>query len=154
MKNIKKFENFEPSKPYSDPGYNVDNLNGKNREVYEHTENIIGELYNYDFFERWCERNRVDPIITSIIDQNATWANDNPNRFPNERKYYVFINNYNGKEYIELEINFEYYKGEGRYSINVTDADISNHGYPGSYGKTIYSFNKNGEMEFDEDFWF
>lgn len=38
MKNIKKFENFEP---YSDPGYNVDNLNGKKREVYEHTENII-----------------------------------------------------------------------------------------------------------------
>ena len=50
MKNIKTFENFG-SNPYTDPGYNVDNLNGREREVYEHTENIIGELYDYDFFE-------------------------------------------------------------------------------------------------------
>lgn len=123
------------------------NLSGDDKKIYDAVNNMCDDLFEYEFFERWSTINRIDPIITSIIDQNK---NGGTGDFPEDKQFFVFINNRDGNGYKELEAGIEY---NGYNNLKFVNPEQSSHGWPASYGKEMYSFDrKTGKMEYDREF--
>ena len=140
MKHIKLFENF-----IEDP---ADKLTGNDLIVYNIVNNLTEDLFELEWFEKWSTRNRVDPIITSIVDQNKGGGTHD---FPENKQFYIFLNDREGgKGYAELEAGIE---SNGYNKLTFIEPGQSSHGSPASYGETIYSYDrKTGEVKFDENF--
>ncbi len=146
MKHIKLFENFVKDDKHLST-FDPADLAGDDKKVYEAVESLCESLFKFEFFEKWSTTQRIDPIITEIIDQNKGGG---PHDFPKEKQFYIFVNNFNGKGYKEIEGSIEVY---GNSQIEVVKAEPSSHGYPASYGKSIYSYDrKTGKLEFDKEF--
>ena len=94
------------------------------KRVYDLVDNILSQLYAFDWFEKFVELYQVEPVITEIIDQGK-------DKF--SYKYYVFVSDYyrTNAGYLEIEMNLEY---TGKEMI-IVNADTSSHGYPASYGQ-------------------
>ena len=92
-----------------------------------------------EVINNWSNINRVEAIITTIIDQRF-YGHDF------EKQYYIFIKGY-GKDknkYLEIEADINFYGGYD--DIKFYNVGYSSHGSPASYGKEIYSsdsFRKN-----------
>jgi hypothetical protein len=138
MKYIKIFEEYIESIG--------DKLTGDDKKVFDVVNELCESFYNFEFFDKSAFRQRIDPIITGIIDQNQ---NNQAKKFPNDKQFYIFINNgADGKGYIEIETGIS---NSGKFIAE--NAEPSSHGHPASYGKEIYSYDrKTGKVTFDKDF--
>jgi hypothetical protein len=125
-------------------------LQGNDLKVFKFVTYEMGEqFYDYDWFSRSCERQRMDPIITCIIDQQLNqWGGPSCLK-PEcrlEKELFVFLNNQDGKGYIEIEMDLT----SGGYPTNV---EPSSHGWPASYGFEVYSYDmKKCEVKYCEKF--
>ena len=155
MQHLATFQDFinenepvksEDHKKYPDPWQT---LKGDDLKVFEAVERMVSDIKD-DWFEKTLERLRLEPICTEIMDQRRHVAGG-PRR-PKEdfdADYYVFINNFYGKGYIELELDLDT-GGDGLWPTNVQQ---SSHGYPASYGYTVYSYDRSKcEVNYDKDF--
>lgn len=140
MKNLKLYEDYRPHADYGS------HLTGDDKKVFDAVEQFGEEFFNHEWFERRSDRSRIDPMITSIIDQNKGGGTHD---FPPDKQYFVFFNNRDGKGYIEVETGID--MGGGR--LVPVNPDGSSHGWPASYGEEMYSYDrKTGEIKYDREF--
>ena len=139
-KSLKINENIGTPKafdPYTD-------LSGDDRKVFDAVETMCGEFDKTPEISGMFDSNRIEPIITEIIDQTARG-----HEFPYDKRYYVFVNNYSGKGYVEIECGIDPNGGE----LNPVNPAQSSHGYPASYGESVYSYDrKTGAISYDSKF--
>ena len=144
MKHIKLFEAFGEGSKMVGSESPYDKLYGDNKIVFDIVDGLCESLFEFEFFERYSTKNRFDPIITCIIDQNKGGG---PHDFPEDKQFYIFVNNVDGVGYVEVE------SGIDDYNFSARNAEPSSHGYPASYGKDIYTYDrKTGEVTYDENF--
>ena len=150
MKNLKTFESFLAqaggSHEYPDP---EQVLEGDDLKVWNVISSLSDYIWDIEDIQSSLHSQRMEPIITTIIDQtkNSSGSSRSNNTGPT---YYMMINNYgNTKGYVEIETDLQL-DGD---SISFENATRSSHGYPASYGYTVFEYNKKtGEISWDEDF--
>lgn len=149
MKRIKLFEDFnEEQRPVKRPEhentFDPAELTGDDKKVFEAVETLCQTFYSYDNISQSFERKEMEPIITTIIDQTARG-----HKFPRDKQYFVFVNNFSGKGYVEIECGID----RGGNELYTENAELSSHGYPASYGEDVYTFDtRTGEIKYDKEF--
>lgn len=161
MKNIESFKQFEsklsnfeqhhgPAQSnhpdYSNP---EDILVNDDLKVYYFMSKLANDML-LDMYEGdeeklmdYLEQRRMEPMITTIIDQSSH----------QDKQYYVFISDSWGAKntYIELESNIDWTNSRHGYAYPY-DTVRSSHGYPASYGKTIFEFQpKRCTIQYDTE---
>lgn len=107
---------------------------------------IIEKLYKEDFFIEYMNTYMIDPYISVIVNQNLSGAGNRDIRFPYNQQYWIRVSDWvNSIYYIEIECGIEY--SSNHDIIFLLNPVIASHGYPCSFGKKIYSFNKNTKEE-------
>jgi hypothetical protein len=142
MKNLKTYESFLAqaggSIEYPNP---EEVLEGDDLTVWNIISRLSHELNSIEEIQSSMERQQMEPIITTIIDQTNSGY---------DFEYYMMVSNYgNTKGFVEIEANLKLYTSE----IYFSDVRRSTHGYPTSYGHTVFEYNqKTGEISWDKDF--
>jgi hypothetical protein len=148
--NISKHINNESHEPVKDPtlGRNADpyrTLKGNDLRIFEVVANMCEGFYSNPDIERAFTRKEMEPIVTTIIDQTARGHD-----FPKNKQYFVFVNNAFGRGYVEVECGLDRVNND---LLEAVEPEHSDHGFPASYGKDIYTYDlKTGAIKYDVDF--
>lgn len=145
MKYVKLFENFLEEN--QSELFDVELLQGNDKIVFDAVDMLLEDIRRKNaLISNRMDSWRMEPIITDITDQNQDGG---PRDFPEDKRYFIFVNNFLGASYIEVETGIEL----ERNMLYAYKPDFSSHGRPASYGKSVYSYNrKTGNIKYDADF--
>ena len=159
MKYLKLFEELNEEPQGEEVGMRIkgkgpdpwNDLKGDDLKVFEAADALLSEFDKEEWFEKSCYRQKMEPIITCIIDQKRSLQGGKRDSKDLSKDFYIFVNNWVGKGYIEIEANISSDYGSSKF--HATGVDQSSHGYPASYGYTVYEYNrKTGEITYDKEF--
>jgi hypothetical protein len=150
MKNLKTYESFLAQAggdyEYPDP---EEVLEGDDLKVWKVISRLSDDIWDIEDIQSSLHSQRMEPIITTIIDQTKNSLGYKRSNEPGPT-YYIMINNYgDNKGYVEIETELN----TDSYNISFENAQRSSHGYPASYGYTVFEYNKKtGKISWDKDF--
>ena len=104
-------------------------------DINEEIQNsLLDSIEKFPHIQSIIDTWKDEIFISEIIDQNG---NNRGEKFPDEKRFYVFLKAYSKKNcYIELECSMSYMNFVT--DCHIETCDVSSHGYPVSYGETIY----------------